>query len=133
MTTQQSPSSHETRRVFEAYTTTHDPSLIAPDAIFHDIASGQDYIGREAIAGMLHYVYQVAFEARAEQVAAVVSDGAAVLEAAVVGTHTGEFAGVPATGRDVRIPLVVSYRIADGQIQEANVYLLVASFLQQVG
>lgn len=40
---------------------------------------------------------------------------------------------MPATGREVRIPLVVSYRIADGQIQEANVYLLVASFLQQVG
>lgn len=133
MTIQQTPSREETRQVLEAYTATHDPSLIAPDAVFHDIASGQDYIGREAITGMLHYVYQVAFEARAEQVAAVVGDGSAVLEAAIVGRHTGEFAGVPATGREVRIPLVVSYRIADGQIQEANVYLLVASFLQQVG
>lgn len=132
MTIQQTPSTDETRQVLEAYLATHDPSWIAPDAIFHEIASGQDYIGREAIAGMLHYVYQVAFEAQAEQVATVVGEGAAVLEAAIVGTHTGEFARVPATGRAVRIPLVVSYRIAEGQIQEANVYLLLSSFLEQV-
>lgn len=62
-----------------------------------------------------------------------VGEGAAVVEAVIVGTHTAEFAGVPATGREVRIPLVVSYRVAEEQIQEAHVYMLVASFLQQVG
>lgn len=133
MSIQQTGSIQETQQVLEAYATTHDTSLVAPDAVFHDVASGQDFIGREAIAGMLHYVYHVAFEARAENVRTVVGDGAAVLEAFVVGTHTGEFAGVPATGKRVRIPLVVSYRIGDGQVQEAHVYLLVASFLQQVG
>jgi steroid delta-isomerase-like uncharacterized protein len=123
----------ETRRVLDAYTSSHDTALLAPDAVFHDVASGQDHIGREAVAGMLHHVYHVALDARAETVRTVVGDGVAVLEAAVVGTHTGEFAGVPATGREVRIPLVVSYRIADGLVHEAHVYLLVASFLQQVG
>lgn len=132
MSTQTQPI-EETQRVLEAYAATHDNSLIAPDAVFHDIASGQDFVGREAIAGMLQYVYNVAFEARAEEVRTVVGDGAAVLEAVIVGTHTGEFAGVPATGKPVRIPLVVSYRIGDGLVQEAHVYLLVASFLQQVG
>ena len=132
MSIQQLQSVEESRRVLEAYVAQHDTSMVAPDAVFHDVASGQDYIGREAIAAMLDYVYHVAFEARAETVRTVVGDGAAVLEAVLVGIHTGEFAGVPATGREVRVPLVVSYRIADGQIQEAFVYLLVASFLQQV-
>ncbi|NLG21518.1 MAG: SnoaL-like domain-containing protein [Actinomycetales bacterium] len=122
----------ETQQVLEAYAATHDTAMIAEDAVFHDVASGQDYIGREAIAGMLHYVYHVAFEAQAEDVRTVVGEGAAALEAVVVGTHIGEFAGVPATGKQVRIPLAVTYRIADGLVQEANVYLLVASFLQQV-
>lgn len=132
MSIQQLQSVEESRRVLDAYVAQHDTSMVAPDAVFHDVASGQDYIGREAIAAMLDHVYHVAFEARSETVRTVVGDGAAVLEAVVVGIHTGEFAGVPATGREVRIPLVVSYRIADGQIQEAFVYLLVASFLQQV-
>ncbi len=132
MSIQQSQSVEDSRRVLEAYVAQHDTSMVAPDAVFHDVASGQDYIGREAIAAMLDYVYHVAFEARSETVRTVVGDGAAVLEAVLVGIHTGEFAGVPATGREVRIPLVVSYRIADGQVQEAFVYLLVASFLQQV-
>jgi steroid delta-isomerase-like uncharacterized protein len=131
MTIQETRSVEETRQVLEAYAGRHDTSLIAPDAVFHDVASGQDHIGREAVAAMLHHVYHVAFRARAEEVRTTVGDGAAVLEAVVVGTHTGEFAGVPATGREVRVPLVVSYRIADGLVQEAWVYLLVASFLQQ--
>src|SRR5699024_5094758 len=63
MSIQQTGSIQETQQVLEAYATTHDTSLVAPDAVFHDVASGQDFIGREAIAGMLHYVYHVAFEA----------------------------------------------------------------------
>ncbi|MGC5586143.1 ester cyclase [Ornithinimicrobium sp. W1665] len=122
----------ETRQVLEAYAAEHDTSLIAPDAVFHDVASGQDYVGREAIAAMLHHVYHVALQARAEVVRTTVGEGTAVLEGFVVGTHTGEFAGVAATGRQVRVPLVVSYRIADGYVQEADVYLLVSNFLQQV-
>lgn len=133
MSIQQTPTVEETRQVLEAYATEHDTSFLAPDAVFHDVASGYDYVGREAIAGMLHHVYHVAFEARAEQVRTVVAEGAAVLEAVLVGTHIGEFAGVPATGREVRIPLVVSYRMAGGQVQEAYVYLLVTTFLDQVG
>lgn len=132
MSVQQTQSVDETRRVLEAYAAGHDTSLIAPDAVFHDVASGQDHIGREAVAAMLHHVYHVAFQARAEVVRVTVGEGTAVLEGAVVGRHTGEFAGVPATGREVRIPLVVSYRIADGHVQEAFVYLLVSAFLEQV-
>lgn len=132
MSIQQTQSVEETRQVLEAYAAEHDTSRLAAEAVFHDIASGQDHVGREAVTAMLHHVYHVALQARAEVVRTTVGEGTAVLEGFVVGTHTGEFAGVPATGREVRIPLVVSYRITDGQVQEAYVYLLVASFLQQV-
>lgn len=131
-TIQGTQSVEETRQVLEAYAAEHDTSLIAPDAVFHDVASGQDHVGREAIAAMLHHVYHVALQARAEVVRTTVGEGTAVLEGFVVGTHTGEFAGVAATGQQVRVPLVVSYRIADGHVQEADVYLLVSNFLQQV-
>jgi predicted ester cyclase len=48
-----------------------------------------------------------------------------------VGTHQGEFAGLPATGRDVRVPLVVIYDLADGRIAGARVHFSVASFTAQ--
>ncbi|NDJ53664.1 MAG: ester cyclase [Chloroflexi bacterium] len=36
----------------------------------------------------------------------------------LMGTHTGEYAGVPATGRSVVIPGLEMHRIEDGQIRE---------------
>lgn len=122
----------ETQRVLEAYAASHDTSLIAPGAVFTDIATGDQHVGRPAIAALLRQVYHVAFDAHAELVDLTFGDGKATLEANIVGRHTGEFAGVPATGAAVRIPLVVCYDIADGMIQQARIYLLVAAFLEQV-
>lgn len=122
----------ETQRVLERYAASHDTLLLAPDAVFTDIASGQQYVGREAIGSMLHHVYHEAFDADAELVNLTIGSGQAVLEATIVGRHIGDFAGVPASGVDVRIPLVACYSVADGLIQSARVYLLIASFLEQV-
>ena len=36
-------------------------------------------------------------------------DGEAILEAEFIGTHVGEFEGVPATLRPVRVPYSVAY------------------------
>lgn len=123
----------ETRQVMEAYAASHDVEKIAPEAVFNDIASGQKFVGREAIAGMLHYVYNVGLDAVAENTRIVIGDGVAALEAEIVGTHIGEFAGVPATGLPVRIPLTVFYDVSDGYVQEGRVYLMASAFLQQVG
>jgi hypothetical protein len=55
-----------------------------------------------------------------------------VLEARVVGRHTGVFAGVAATGRDVDVPLCVTYEVAGGLIERARIYLLVNVLLKQI-
>ncbi len=82
---------------------------------------------------MLDFFYHVAFDATAETKSLVVGDGIAVLEGEFVGRHIGEFAGVPATGMDVRVPLVVIYDVRDGQIVEGRVYFETPAFLAQVG
>ena len=79
-----------------------------------------------------HFVYHVAFDARAETKNIVLADGKAVLEADLVGTHIGEFAGRPATGRQVRVPLCVSYDVDNGTITRGRVYLQIPAFLKQV-
>jgi predicted ester cyclase len=82
---------------------------------------------------MLDWFYHVAFEATAETKNIVVGEGIAVLEAEFVGRHIGDFAGVPPTGKDVRVPFAVVYDLRDDRIVEGRVYFEIPAFLAQVG
>ena len=122
-----------TRELLEAYAADHNPQYLAEDAVFIDTATGQRHEGREAIGEMLHYVYHVAFDARPEDVRLIVGEGTAALEATFVGTHIGEFAGIPATGREVRVPLAVLYEVGEDGITEGRIYMQAAVMMQQLG
>ena len=50
-----------------------------------------------------------------------------------MGKHIGTFAGVEATGRQVRVPLCVVYDLEDGRIVRGRVYLEVPAMMQQLG
>lgn len=110
-----------------------DLSMMAPDVVFTSMATGDEHRGVEALAGMLHYVYHVAFDARAETKNLFVTEKNAVLEADFVGKHIGEFAGVPATGKMVRVPLCVVYDLEGDKITRGRIYWEVPAFLKQVG
>jgi predicted ester cyclase len=49
------------------------------------------------------------------------------------GVHTGEFHGIPPTGKQVECPLAVIYRLADGKIAESWVYTDRMTMLEQLG
>jgi hypothetical protein len=122
----------ETRSVLEAYWQDHDPRYVAEDAVFTMQPTGEEIRGRDAIAKHLAGFYHGALEARPVRTNAIFGDGQGVLEARVVGRHTGVFAGVAATGRDVDVPLCVSYDLSDGLIDRARIYLLVNVLLKQI-
>ncbi len=82
---------------------------------------------------MLNWFYHGAFEATAETKNTLVGEGVAAIEADFVGRHIGEFAGVPATGKDVNVPLTVWYGLRDGKIVEGRIYWETGAFLAQVG
>ena len=109
-----------------------DLSMMAPDVVFRNMATGDEHRGVEGVKGMLHFIYHVAFDARAETTNTLFADGQAVFEADFVGTHIGEFAGVPATGKSVRVPLCVVYDLAHDRITRGRVYFEVPAFLKQV-
>ena len=125
----------KTREIVMRYLSSNhaDLSMMAPDVVFTSMATGDEHRGKEALAGMLHYIYHVAFDARAEAKNMVFADNQAVLEADFVGRHIGEFAGVPPTGKDVRVPLCVVYDLENDQIKRGRVYFEVPAFLKQVG
>lgn len=49
------------------------------------------------------------------------------------GVHEGEFFGVPATGNEVEISLIIIYRIEDGMIAEHWMQADVMGLMQQLG
>ena len=123
-----------TRRVVEQYVNSQhaDLSMMADDVVFTSMATGDEHRGPEGLRQMLHYIYHVAFDAKAELKNLIVEDGKAVLEADFVGKHIAEFAGVPATGKQVRVPLCVVYDVEQDRIKRGRVYFEVPAFLKQV-
>ena len=121
-----------TAAIMDGYWSGHDPEAVAEDAVFVDLASGRTWEGREAIAGMLTYMYETVFSAEFIPERTHIADGSAAVEGRFVGTHIGEFGGVAATGKDVDVPLAVFYTVEDRGITEGRVWFMFSTFLQQV-
>lgn len=109
-----------------------DMSMLADDVVFTVTGTGQESRGHEAVAGMIHYLYHVAFDARPEVRNVVFGDNQAVLEADFVGKHIGEFAGIKATGKEVSVPLCVVYDLEDDQIKRARIYFEIDALQRQL-
>ena len=135
MTTELTTAAERNRAAFERYHASEhsDVSMMAPDAVFTVMANGQEAHGPEAILGLLTYFYHVAFDAHAEMKTLVIDDQHAFGEWDFVGRHIGDFNGIPATGRDVRVPLAVAYDFADGRITAGRIYFEIPSLLAQLG
>jgi predicted ester cyclase len=112
-----------TKRPIEAYFNTHDTNCIAEDAVFIDMSTGNETRGKQAIAGMLQYLYHIAFDAKAIPVNTIVTDNKAVYEASFEGKHIGEFAGIAPKGANVKVPLCVSYDLKNDLITKARIYM----------
>ena len=110
-----------------------DVSVMAEDVVFTIMATGQEHKGPEGVQQMLQYFYQIAFEATAETKNFIVADGKAVLEADFIGKHIGEFAGIPATGKNVNVPLCVVYDLENDQIKRGRVYFEMPALMAQLG
>jgi len=114
------------------YFETHDTKFIAEDAVFINMDSGEKTNGRFAIGEMLQYMYHIAFDAHAEITNTIITDDKAVLEAYFVGKHIGEFAGIQATQKNVKVPLCVTYDLDNDLIKEARIYMSTSVMMQQL-
>ena len=55
-----------TERNLLAYFETHDVKYVTEDARFKNLSTGEVHTGRAEIGAMLHFIYHVAFDAKAE-------------------------------------------------------------------
>jgi predicted ester cyclase len=63
----------------------------------------------------------------------VVEDDRAAIRSIMTGTHQGELMGIPPTGKQVSVPLMVFYRVAGGKIVEFWMNADTLGLLQQLG
>ena len=110
-----------------------DVSMMADDVVFTVMSTGQEHRSPSGVLQMLDYFYHVAFDASAKTKNTIFADGKAVVEGDFVGKHIGEFAGIEATNKDVRVPMCVVYDLENDQIKRGRVYFEMPVLLQQLG
>ncbi len=117
----------------EAYINTHDVQYVADDAVFITMSNSKIVKGREAIGQFLHFIYKVAFDARMVLKHKIITEEKAMLEGLFTGKHIGEIEGVPATQREVSVPIIVAYDLENGLIREARIYMMMDVMKEQLG
>lgn len=98
------------------------------------VATGQAHEGAEAVLAY-HRGQRAAFpDQRHEHVRLhVADDDTIVAEFDLLGTNTGEFLGLPPTGRSFRVAVIAVFSFDGELITNERVYLDGASLLRQIG
>lgn len=129
-------SAPDARALVESYARTHDPQYLASDATLWHAALPEPVRGREAIGAALRLLFYEAFADAEADVQTVALDGdqrLGFIEWTFRGRHTGEFLGIPPTGRRVELPMLGIYQLADGFISGGREYYDLATLLRQMG
>jgi steroid delta-isomerase-like uncharacterized protein len=108
------------------------PAYFTDDVIATFEGTDQRATGREAAGQLIRYVHEGAFDARPEVKNVLTGEGKAAIEADFTGTHTGEFAGIPATGRTVRVPYSVVYDLRGDKISALRIYFPMSLLIEQL-
>src|ERR671933_2876870 len=72
------------------------------DVTIEIVGAGQTAQGRAAVEGMIRAFHEQMFDGKPELKTLIVEGNRAAVEGDFVGRHTGEFAGIAPTGRQVR-------------------------------
>jgi len=104
----------------------------APDVVWTTMETGVQIRGREAVRDHIVALHTRSFDAQPELVGPLTGDGAAMLEAVFIGRQVDTWEGVPATGRDVRIPYAMAYDVTGGFITALRAYFPMAALRAQL-
>ncbi len=127
----------DTRELFNAYLTDlrargDYARHWADDVSIEIVGTDQKAKGREATEQFIRYFHEQAFDADVVARSSVAGEGQVAAEMVFEGTHTSEFAGVPAAGAKVSQPYCVVYDMSDGKIVAIRVYVSLPDLIGQL-
>jgi len=102
------------------------------DVVFTTVETGEQITGRQAVTEHITALHTQAFDARPEVRAAGTTGDHAFFEADFVGTHTGRFGELEATGAHVRVPYCVVYDLTGDGISALRFHLSSATLVSQL-
>jgi steroid delta-isomerase-like uncharacterized protein len=106
--------------------------FFSDDVAFELVGTDQGARGAEAAEQAIRFMHEIAFDAAPEVANVLVDDHGAAAEATFVGTHIGEFAGIPATGNAIRVPYSVFYDVDGGRITALRIYMPMDQLVAQI-
>ena len=104
-------------------------SFFSDDVLWTTMETGDEIRGRDAVRDFIITLHARLFEAAPELRGIAFADGSAGLEAEFIGRHVAEFAGVPPTGAEVRMPYAVFYDVDGGKITALRAYFPMAALI----
>jgi predicted ester cyclase len=102
------------------------------DVRWTTVETGDELRGREVVRDYIVALHTQALDAHPEVKNLVVGEDGAFLEADLVGTHTGDFAGIPATGAELRVPYAVAYDLSPDGITALRAYIPVTQMVNRL-
>ena len=106
---------------------------LAEDVTVTFMGADRTVKGRDAARQLITFVHEQAFKTAVQVKSLVCGANQAMLEADFIGTHIGEFEGIPASNRHVRVPYGAAYDVEDGRITALRLYFPMHLLLQQIG
>jgi steroid delta-isomerase-like uncharacterized protein len=127
---------HLVEQHFKAWSSGDVEGIVAcftEDCVFEDMALQAKFEGHAALREFAVAVFAALPDFNWVP-AKVFNDGDMVcIESRFTGTQTGDFPGIPATGKPSDVPLLTIEEIRDGRIHRHRDYWSLATYLQQVG
>ena len=108
-------------------------ACFAPDGVFDDVPLKSVFEGHEGVRAFATAAF-AAIPDFSQTIRTLTVDGEIVcFESVFSGTQTGDFPGIPATGKPFEIRCMTIEHIRDGLIHLHRDYWSLADYLQQVG
>ena len=128
-----SPSSRTLDAYLQALLSFGDYSrFLGEDVIVTFMGTDRTVRGRAAARQLIDFIHAQAFKTAIKVNTIVCGEAQALVEAEFVGTHIGDFEGVPASHRHVRVPYAVVYDVANRQITALRIYFPLDLLLRQL-
>jgi steroid delta-isomerase-like uncharacterized protein len=95
--------------------------------------NGDPSDGEAAVRGLLQGMMHGLPDLHAEIGKTRHADDAVIIEGLITGTHDGEWAGIPPTGRRVEVPVAAIFEFDEDRLLCEKVYMDFATVLTQIG
>jgi steroid delta-isomerase-like uncharacterized protein len=119
----------EVEQLFDATLATfgsHEPR-------YEIMATGEVHVGADAVMGYYRTTRTAFPDQRHDGVRLHVADDVVVAEFDLLGTNTGEFYGLPPTGKAFRVPVCALFFFEGTDIVNERIYFDAASLVNQIG